>query len=326
MRGEFDLIAYYFAPLAAGAPGAFGLGDDAAVLEPSASAARVLTLDTLVAGVHYREVDPADTVACKALRVNLSDLAAMGARPAGYLLSLSLNEGAEEAWLAAFARGLEGDQSRYGMHLFGGDTTRTPGPTTISVTAIGELPPGTALRRSGAAVGDRVYVSGRIGDSALGLAVLEGRTGDVAAEDATLLGDRYRLPQPRVALGARLRESGIATAAIDVSDGLLADLDHLAKQSGVGVRIDLQRIPMSSAAQRLVERDTQTLMTALCGGDDYELAFTAPADAAGAVAALASELDLPLTCIGEVTADEGVRLLDPEGVDLPVHRSGWTHF
>jgi thiamine-monophosphate kinase len=326
MRGEFDLIARYLAPLAAGAPGAFGLGDDAAVLEPSASAARVLTLDTLVAGVHYREADPADTVACKALRVNLSDLAAMGARPVAYLLSLSLNEGTDEGWLAAFVRGLQADQGRYGVDLLGGDTTRTPGPTTVSVTAIGDLPPGTALRRAGAAVGDRVYVSGPIGDSALGLAVLEGRAGEVAPEDAELLSDRYRLPRPRVALGMGLRERSIATAAIDVSDGLLADLGHIAAQSGVGIRIDLQRIPMSSAAQRLVERNTETLMMALCGGDDYELAFTAPADAAGEVAALANDLDQPLTCIGEVTADEGVRLLDPEGVDMPVSRSGWTHF
>jgi thiamine-monophosphate kinase len=324
MRGEFELIARYFAPLAADAPGAFGLTDDGAVLAGDGGPARVITLDTLIAGTHYLPQDPADLVARKALRVNLSDLAAMGARPEGYLLSLALAPEVPESWVDGFARGLRADQAHYGVALLGGDTTRTSGPTAISVTAIGSA--GAVLRRSGARVGDRVYVSGTIGDAALGLAVARGVAGDAGDSDSRALAARYRLPQPRVALGTALCERGLASAAIDISDGLIADLGHICCQSGVAADLALPRIPLSTAVQRRVEMDTVHLRTALTGGDDYELAFTAPPENAEALAALARELDLPLTGIGEIVPGGEVVVRDPEGRPMTFDHAGWTHF
>jgi len=324
MLGEFELIARYFAPLAADAPGAFGLTDDGAVLAGDGGPARVITLDTLLAGTHYLPQDPADLVARKALRVNLSDLAAMGARPEGYLLSLALAPEVPESWVDGFARGLSADQAHYGVALLGGDTTRTSGPTAISVTAIGTAD--AVLRRSGARVGDRVYVSGTIGDAALGLAVARGVAGDAGDPDSRALAARYRLPQPRVALGAALCERGLASAAIDISDGLIADLGHICRQSGVAADLALPRIPLSTAVQRRVEMDAAHLRTALTGGDDYELAFTAPPENADALAALARDLDLPLTGIGEVVPGGEVILRDPEGRPMTFDHAGWTHF
>ncbi len=324
MLGEFELIARYFAPLAADAPGAFGLTDDGAVLAGDGGPARVITLDTLLAGTHYLPQDPADLVARKALRVNLSDLAAMGARPEGYLLSLALAPEVPESWVDGFARGLSADQAHYGVALLGGDTTRTSGPTAISVTAIGTAD--AVLRRSGARVGDRVYVSGTIGDAALGLAVARGVAGDAGDPDSRALAARYRLPQPRVALGAALCERGLASAAIDISDGLIADLGHICRQSGVAADLALPRIPLSTAVQRRVEMDAAHLRTALTGGDDYELVFTAPPENADALAALARDLDLPLTGIGEVVPGGEVILRDPEGRPMTFDHAGWTHF
>lgn len=327
MRGEFDLIARYLAPLSTGAPGAFGLTDDGAVLPGAGGPTRVLTLDTLVAGTHYLPADPADLVARKALRVNLSDLAAMGARPEGYLLSLALAADTPESWVATFAEGLRTDQGVYGVALLGGDTTGTGGPTTVGVTALGRTPAdGAVLRRNGARPGDRVYVSGTIGDAALGLAIARGTVGGLAAADSQALTERYRLPRPRVELGAALCARGLASAAIDVSDGLVADLGHICTQSGVAVELALPRIPLATAAQRLVEVDQHHLRTALTGGDDYELAFTAPPANADALAALARSLDLQLTCIGEVVAGDGVVVRDPEGRPMAFDQGGWTHF
>ena len=323
MLGEFDLIARYLAPLAAESPGAFGLADDGALLGDGAC---VVTLDTLVAGTHYLPDDPADLVARKALRVNLSDLAAMGARPTGYLLSLALDPSADEAWVARFAEGLAADQARYDVRLYGGDTTRTPGPTTLSVTAFGALDGMPPLRRSGARAGDHVYVSGTIGDAALGLAAARGVLGNLAESDRAALADRYRVPQPRVALGQALCARGLARAAIDISDGLVADLGHICRQSGVAADVAVRRIPLSTAAQRLVETDVSYLTTALTGGDDYELAFTAPPANAPALADLARALDLPLTCIGTVGEGSTVVVRDPDGRPMAFDWPGWTHF
>ncbi len=327
MRGEFELIAHYLAPLAADAPGAFGLTDDGAVLSGDGGPARVVTLDTLIAGTHYLPQDPADLVARKSLRANLSDLAAMGARPEGYLLSLALASDVPESWVDGFARGLSADQAHYGVTLLGGDTTRTAGPTVISITAFGTAAAGgRVLRRNGARVGDRVYVSGTIGDAALGLAVARGSAGDAGDADSRALAARYRLPQPRVALGMALCERGLASAAIDVSDGLIADLGHICRESGVAAAVDLPRIPLSTAGQRRVEMDAAHLRTALTGGDDYELAFTAPPANAEALAALARELDLPLTGIGEIVPGGEVLVRDPEGRPMAFDHAGWTHF
>lgn len=327
MRGEFDLIARYFAPLAADRPDAFGLTDDAALLAPSADGRLVATLDTIVAGVHFLPDDPPDLVARKLLRVNLSDLAAMGAAPDSYLLSIALARAAGEDWVAGFARGLAADQAAYGVELLGGDTTSTPGPTTLSLTAFGTLPAGAPpLRRTGARAGDAVVVSGTIGDAALGLKVALGELQPARTDDAAFLLDRYRLPRPRTALGPALRTRGLARAGLDVSDGLVADLAHLCAASGVGARIDGPAVPLSAPVQRGVESDPGLFETAVTGGDDYELVFAVPPDAAAELAELARGLDLPLTRIGELQAGEGVRVVGVDGRDLEIGHAGWTHF
>lgn len=326
MRGEFDIIARYFAPLAAGAPGALGLSDDAAVLSPPAGQDLVLTTDTIVAGVHFLPDDPAGEVARKLLRVNLSDLAAMGATPHGYLLSFAVPATTAEDWIADFAAGLDEDQRAYALALLGGDTTATPGPATLSLTAIGGVPAGAALRRAGARAGDGVYVSGTIGDAAFGLQVLLGkRRSDDADRDH--LAARYRRPQPRLALGRALLERGLATAAIDVSDGLVADLRHLCAASRVDATVAAPDVPLSGAGQRLVEAEPDSLRTALAGGDDYELLFTAPADRDAEVAGLARAVDLPLTRIGTVHDGEGeVVVRDAAGAAMAFESAGWSHF
>lgn len=315
--GEFDLIARHFRPLAKAAPAALGLLDDAAVFRPDAGQELVVTQDTLVAGVHFRDGDPPGRVAQKALRVNLSDLAAMGADPLGYLLSLALADAADDDWIAAAAEGLAADQAAFGIALWGGDTVATPGPLTLTVTAIGQAPEGQTLRRSGAAPGELVLVSGMIGDAGLGLAVLE--EGDATGPGADYLVERYLLPSPRLSLGQALR--GLATAAIDVSDGLVADLGHICAASGVGAEIDAGRIPVSPAASRS-DRPMAELITA---GDDYELLFALPEDEAGALRERLGPDDPPVQLIGQITDGQGVTVRDADGnaVDLP--KTGWQH-
>lgn len=293
---EFDLIAKYFAPLAA-SPNAFGLKDDAALVPQRAGHDIVVTTDTVVAGVDFFEDDPPDTIAKKALRVNLSDLAAKGAEPAAYLLSLSLPR-VDEAWLEAFARGLRDDQVRYGVTLLGGDMSGTPGPLAVAVTAFGHVPSGRMIRRNGARAGDRVYVTGTIGDSGGGLAAREGP-----------LFERYRVPEPPVTLGPKL--IGIASAAIDVSDGLIADLGHIAQTSGVRMVVEADRVPRSEALRALWGDDVVRAVTA---GDDYQVAFTSSAP------------DAPATCIGRVEKGAGVVLLDAQGREIAVPVKGFTHF
>lgn len=324
MRGEFELIARYFAPLAA-TEGAFGLRDDAAVLQPPEGEDLVLTTDTISAGVHFLPDDPADTVARKLLRVNLSDLAAMGARPLGYLLAAGLAEDVEEAWIAAFAQGLAEDQEIYGIGLLGGDTTVLAGPTTLSLTAVGAAPRGRVLQRGGAAAGDEVFVSGTVGDAALGLLVLTGKIVVERPEDEAWLTERYRLPRPRVTLGRSLLERALASAAIDISDGLVADLGHICEASGLGAEMRAPSLPLSTAGQRLIEGDPDLFVTALTGGDDYELAFTVPPERAHELAALASALDLPLTRVGRMVSGDGVRVLGADGRPVTLASAGWTH-
>ena len=277
---EFAFIAERLRPLAAGTPGALGLADDAALLDPPAGAELVLTKDAMVAGVHFLPDDPPGDVAKKLLRVNLSDLAAMGAAPLGYLLALIRPKATAEDWLADFCRGLAEDQARFGIGLLGGDTVSTPGPLALSLTALGHVPRGTALRRCGARPGDDVWVSGTLGDAALGLKVLQGELA-VADEVRAPLVERYRLPQPRLALGEALR--GLASAALDVSDGLLADLGHILETSKLGAEIRAAALPLSPAARTLPGAPD----AALAGGDDYELLFTAAPDQRARIAALA---------------------------------------
>lgn len=327
MRGEFELIARHFAPLAAGSAGAFGLLDDAAVIEPAAGRDLVYTSDTITAGVHYLPDDPAEEVARKLLRVNLSDLAAMGARPEGYLLNTAFKPDVEEDWIAAFATGLADDQARYGIQLWGGDTTRTQGATVLSLTAVGSVPHGQCLRRSGARAGDGLYVSGTIGDAAFGLKAALGALRDTldAAACAKLV-ERYRRPRPRVALGQGLLARDLATAALDVSDGLVADLAHLCTASGLGATVTASAVPLSTPVQSLIEGDSNALSTALTGGDDYELVFAVAPGRQDGVLALARELDLPLTRIGQLVAGEGVSVQGPDGTTMTTDHAGWQHF
>jgi len=319
-EGEFEFIARRLRPLAAGTPGALRLLDDAALLDPPEGAQLVLTKDAMVAGVHFLADDPAAQIGQKLLRVNLSDLAAMGAEPIGYLLSIARQRETSEAWLESFCRGLAEDQAEFGIGLLGGDTVSTPGPVTLSLTAIGQVPRGQALLRSTAEEGDDLYVSGTLGDGALGLKVLLGEL-SLNAAATVFLADRYRRPQPRLALGRALR--GLAHAAIDISDGLLADLGHVLEASDLGAEVWADRLPLSLAAREAADA---ALEAALAGGDDYELLFTVPADRRAKVVRLASELELPLTRIGRLDVMPGLRVLDADGQPIHLDRTGWTHF
>lgn len=325
--GEFDRIERFFAPLSHGAPGAFGLTDDAALLpDPGDGEAWVVTVDALVAGVHFLPADPPDLVARKSLRVNLSDLAAMGARPYGYTLALALPRSlsAPEAWLSAFSAGLRLDQDEYGIHLLGGDSVSTPGPITLSVTAFGRVPREGVLRRAGARAGDDLWVSGTLGDSALGLRILIADPEAVDDADAFLV-DRYRLPQPRTTLGPAL--VGLASAALDISDGLVQDAGHIARRSGVALAIDFGALPLSAPAARRIDTSPDLRQDVLAGGDDYEILFTAAPSALGLLTDAAAAAGVPITRIGRVEAGEGVRVTDPDGqLFADLSRPGWSHF
>jgi len=319
---EFARIARFFAPLAGS--GALGLLDDAALVEVPPGRQLVLTADALVAGVHFLTDDPPDLVARKMLRVNLSDLAAMGAAPLGYLMTTALPAACDEVWLAGFASGLAADQAAFGIVLLGGDSVATPGPATLSVTAIGSIPAGQAVRRSGAFPGDLVYVSGTIGDAALGLRALRGELTELDASQYAFLADRYRLPQPRLTLGQRL--VGVAHDMLDVSDGLVGDLNHLCAVSGVGAVLEAARVPLSPAVREALARDPALLALVLGGGDDYELVFAAPPAAETALAALATSLALPITMIGRIEAGDGVRVIDETGRKIALAAMGYRHF
>jgi thiamine-monophosphate kinase len=322
--GEFELIGRYFAPLAEAAPGALGLADDAALAKPAPGHHHVIATDTLVEGVHFLADDPPALIARKLLRVNLSDIAAMGAAPKYYLLALSLGPGIGQAWLAEFAAGLAADQDEFGVVLLGGDTTSTPGPVTMTVTAIGELPDGAELRRSTARPGDLIYVSGTIGDAALGVGVLTGKITGLTEPAAAMLAERYRLPRPRVTLGPALR--GLATAAIDISDGLVADLGHICETSAVGARIERDAVPLSDAAAEAVARDPTAWSAVLSGGDDYELAFTADPGSAEKIDAAARAVGVRVTAIGRVTDQGNVVMLDESGNKIDLKSKGYRHF
>jgi len=325
--GEFERIDRFFAPLSRGAAGAFGLTDDAALLpEAPDGSAWVVTVDALVAGVHFLAADPAGLIARKALRVNLSDLAAMGARPYGYTLVLALPRDLAdpERWLEGFAEGLRHDQEEFGIHLLGGDSVSTPGPIMVSVTAFGAVPRERPLRRSGARPGDDLWVSGSIGDSAFGLAVLTGAAGSSSDDNAFLAG-RYHLPQPRTALGPAL--VGLASAALDVSDGLVQDAGHIARRSSVAVVVEAEQVPLSLATRRRIDGRPDLRHAALTGGDDYELLFTAPAAARGRVIEAAATAGVAVTRVGAIEAGAGVRVVGPDGGSLDGYeRGGWSHF
>jgi thiamine-monophosphate kinase len=326
LPGEFELIARYFAPLAATAPGALSLTDDVAVLALDANEELVLKTDAVVAGVHFLPDDPPDLIARKLLRVNLSDLAGKGARPLGYLLACAFPADLDAAWLAAFVAGLAADQAEFAIPLLGGDTTSTPGPLTLAATVLGAGAAGRTPRRAGARPGDAVLVSGTLGDGALGLDVQRDKLPTVDAAGRAYLIDRYRLPRPRLDLGRALVAAGIVHASMDVSDGLLADLGHVVRQSAVGARIDWPRVPLSPAVAGVVAARPDLRERVLAGGDDYELLLTVAADRVPEALTIGGRIGVPLTEIGGIVAGDGVEVLDEQGAPLPVGRRGFQHF
>jgi thiamine-monophosphate kinase len=320
---EFEWIARYLAPLAGEA--GLGLKDDAACWQPPVGNSLVMTKDAMVAGVHFLPDDPPDHLAQKLLRVNLSDLAAKGAQPQGYLLALSLPEGTDEGWIEAFCRGLARDQQNFTIRLWGGDTTRTPGPLTLCLTAIGTVTAGAMVPRHGAQPGDRVYMTGTLGDAALWLASHQGRLGVKAPHNLAALQPRYQLPTPQLAVGQGL--GGIASAALDISDGLLADAHHLAEASAVQMCLQRPWLPLSAeAAQAVAQQPDAAWPVILAGGDDYELLFTAPADKDEAIRKLSQQTGVAIHRIGEICQGQGVEIRDESGAKLDYALKGWQHF
>ena len=319
--GEFGLIARIRRGSGARAGVVLGIGDDAALLRPSSGRLLVACVDALVEGTHFPPGTAWADVGWKALAVNLSDLAAMGATPRWATLAVSLPRERVEGFLPLVG-GLRRLARRHGVELVGGDTTR--GPLMACVQALGEVPPRGALRRDGARVGDAIVVSGTLGDAAAGLALVQGRLYAGAARDAAALRARLDRPQPRVALGIALR--GLASACIDVSDGLAQDLGHVLRASGVGADIDATRLPLSAALRRVLPDAAARARLALSGGDDYELCFCIPPRKLARLAALARRLRLPLACIGAVTARRGLRVRDVDGARMALSRVGFDHF
>ena len=316
--GEFEFIRRYLAPLSG--EGGFALTDDAAEL--IAGEGWVVTSDMMIAGRHFLANDPLESIAQKALRANLSDLASKGAEPVHYMLSLALPDDFSEADMAALASGLAEDQTRYGVKLLGGDTTATNGPLTLSITALGKRPDKGMVRRKGAQAGDRLYVTGRIGEAWLGLQALQGRIqGEWAGQKAA-----YRQPEPPVALAAYM--PGLASAALDISDGLLADAGHIARQSGKRLEVDLSLMPVSEQARLWIDADgapDDRLLDLATGGDDYQILFAAPPSAEDAVAYAADQTGIGITRIGGVNEGEGVNAAGRNGPVSAV-RAGFTHF
>jgi thiamine-monophosphate kinase len=324
--GEDSLIARYFRPLATD-PGAFGLTDDAAVLKALGEDI-VVTTDAIVEGVHFLSDDPPHTVAKKALRVNLSDLAAKGATPAGFVLTLALR-GVDETWLAAFARGLEEDAGAFNCPLLGGDTVSTPGPLMVSITAFGRVPQDRMVHRSGAKPGDHILVTGTIGDAALGLDILRnGKAAVALASDAAsreMLIGRYRVPQPRSALALAIRAH--AHAAMDVSDGLAGDLAKLCAASGMSAVIDLPAIPLSKATSAVLAGGAVSMDAIVSGGDDYEILCAVPQGAFGEFMQATGEVGVAASPIGTIMAGtSSPKFLDAEGRELPLRRTSYSHF
>ena len=322
---EDRLITRYFRPLAT-APGAFGLIDDAAALTPPPGCDLVLTTDGVIAGVHFFPDDPPAMVGRKALRMNLSDLAAKGARPLGFLLSVALPEGFGEAWLGAFAAALADDAAHYGCPLYGGDTDHTPGPISVSIFAFGAVPQGKMVHRSTARPGDRIVVTGTIGDAAIGLQLRRERTlarrWGLSEAAAAQLENRYLLPQPRNALAGAVLQ--YASAAIDVSDGLVGDLGKLCRASSVAADIDVATVPLSDAARAAIAAESALLETALTGGDDYEIVLTLAPEKLDGFRTAAAAAGVAVTEIGGVQAGEGTRFLH-EGKAL-FTRASYSHF
>ena len=326
--GEDKLITRYFKPLAT-AQGALALTDDAAFFSPPSGYEVVLKTDAVVAGVHFLPDDPPDGVARKALRVNLSDLSAKGAKPAGCLMTLALPDGISESWLEGFASGLKSDCEQFGYPLYGGDTVRTHGPVSISIFAFGTLPQGSMVRRAGAKTGHRVFVTGTIGDAALGLKLLREPARRMAWNlndaDTKFLIDRYRVPRPRVALAESVR--AYASAAMDISDGLVGDLGKLCEVSKVSARIEAKVLPLSSGVRQALRCEPGLIDTVATGGDDYEILCTIAPERVQNFRETAEAAGIPIAEIGEILAGEGPPLLvAADGTPLSFARASYSHF
>ncbi len=319
---EDDLIARYFAPLAG--KGALELKDDAALLTPPAGEDLVLTVDGLVGGVHFFADDAPDAIARKALRVNLSDLAAKGARPLGFLLTLALPPDWTAEWLEVFARGLGEDAGVYGCPLLGGDTVKTPGPLTLSITVFGAVPGGRMVLRTGARPGDRLYVSGTIGDAALGLQIRLGRLAGLDPRRREFLVDRYLLPRPRLALGDAM--ASFAHGGMDVSDGFVGDLTKMLRVSRASAEVDLSLLPLSPAARAAIALEPAAFETAATGGDDYELIAAVPPDNAAAFEAAAAAAGVAVARVGEVIAGSAPPRFFRDGRAVEFRRGSFSHF
>jgi thiamine-monophosphate kinase len=323
---EERLIARHFRPLAT-APGAFGLADDAAIVTPPPGCDLVLTTDGVIAGVHFFPDDPADVIGRKALRMNLSDLAAKGAKPIGFLMSVAWPATIDEPWVAAFARGLGQDVRQYDCPLLGGDTDHTPGPISISIAAFGTVPHGAMVRRATARAGDSVVVTGTIGDAALGVLLRRdrslGKRWRLSDALQAHLDGRYLLPQPRSTLACAVLHD--ASAAMDISDGLAGDLAKLCRASGVGVEIDVARVPLSDAARTALAAEPPLLETILTGGDDYELLLTLAPDKLATFRAAAAACGIPVAEIGRVTDGQGARFAH-DGKALTFAQPSYSHF
>lgn len=304
---EFEIIEKILIPLTRGAKEALSLKDDAAIITPKPEYDLVITKDAIIENVHFLPNTEPGLIAKKLLRVNLSDMAAMGAKPRFALIAAMLNDSCDIKWLTSFSNGLKEDLDKYDLSVIGGDTTKHKGAISFSMTLIGEVPSGRAIKRSGAKAGDTIFVTGTIGNSALGLRALKGELRNWGTKE---LVSRYNLPEPRVEIGLKLK----ANAAIDISDGLIADLNHICECSEVGAVIYTDKIPLSDSARKLLNQDSSLLEVILTGGDDYELLFTS------------KEETLPYaTPIGKIKKEGGIDIFDKKGEKITLSRYGYTH-
>lgn len=332
MLHEFQIIDKYFKPLAEGFVGALGLTDDAAVLQLPPDAEVVVTTDAMVEGTHFQTSDPPETVAMRLLRSNLSDLAAMGATPYAYTLTTAFPKTITPEWVEAFARALHNDQKQFNCPLMGGDTVRTDGPITLSVTALGLVQRGQAMKRKirrpiTPPDNHHIYVTGTVGDSALGLMLLQGK--DIFGldeADKKFLIERHYKPSPRFDVGRAIRT--FALAAVDISDGLVADVGHIALQSGVMAVIEADKLPLSAAARKAVLDTPSLIETILTGGEDYEIAVIIDPRETSILNIAAAKLNVPLTKIGELQIGNigAVQVLDKDKHAIPLKQKGWEHF
>lgn len=326
--GEAAIIAGYMAPLAAGFPGALGLKDDCAFLTPPPGETIVLKTDAVAEGIHFLPTDDPFDIGWKALAVNVSDLAAKGARPLVYLMALSFPQMPGREWLAKFSAGLASAQDNFGIHLAGGDTDKRPGPITVTISVLGSVPAGRIVQRAGARNGDALLVSGTLGDAALGLRIAQDQALisrlSLTMEEAAHLIDRYRHPAPRLGLRAALLEH--AHASMDLSDGLAKDLGRMCDASGLGAEVEIARLPLSGPARKALTADPSLLTSIIAGGDDYEVLATAAPDQVEAFVEAAGAGGVAVTQIGRLQAGRGARFLAADGNMLDLARTGWDHF